>query len=99
LNVETIIATVLAVIGAVQAYLTSYYRNKSNIEQEINEFINQAEVKGIIGEEKLANATEMFYSKVPNIFKIFLTKEKIAVIIDRMFKGAAAFAKKQLEKK
>lgn len=99
INIYSILITVgLCLLG----YVTSYIRTKSKLIQKAGDLINTAEenYKSVThsGEQKFNAVVTWLYDMTPAPLKIFITKQMISEIVQKVFDNLQEFANKQLDK-
>lgn len=99
-NVYSIVMTVLVIVFG---YLVSYVRAKVELVNKAGEFINKAEEEykdtTKAGQAKFEYVLNALYDNVvPVPLKMFISKQMVSEIIQKVFDQAEAYATKQLDK-
>lgn len=99
INIYSILVTIgLCLLG----YVTSYIRTKSKLIQKAEDYINVAEenYKSVTtaGEQKFSFVVDTLYNWCPAPFKMFITKQMISEIVQKVFDKMQEYANKQLDK-
>lgn len=99
-NIYSIVMTALMVIFG---FLCSYIKTKTNLISKAGDFINKAEENykdvskaGNIKFEYVLNA--LYDNVVPTPLKMFISRQMVSEIIQKVFDQAAEYATKQLDK-
>lgn len=99
INIYSIIVTVLMVIFG---FVSSYIKTKSNLINKAGDFINKAEedYKEVskAGQYKFEWVVESLYGFVPAPMKMFITRQMISEITQKVFDQAAEYATMQLDR-
>lgn len=91
----TIVFAVLTIIGAVVSYYL-YFKNK--ITAAINGEIDDAEIDGKVGEEKMAEVITQLKKLIPAILRPFITDEMLQTLVQAAFDKIESYAEKQAKK-
>ena len=94
-----IISIILAVVAVVLACLVCFTQVKGIVFKVANEAINAAEDQNLAGSEKMEKAIDFVLTKIPAVFRIFITKEYIQKIIQAVFDKIKLFVAAQDSKK
>lgn len=100
INIYSIITTVLMVVFG---FLCSYIRTKVELVNQAGVFINEAEEEYInvtkAGNLKFEYVLNALYDNVvPTPLKMFISKQMVSDIIQKVFDQAESYATKQLDK-
>ena len=99
INIYSIVMTALMVIFG---FLCSYIKTKTNLISKAGDFINKAEedYKDVskAGAQKFEFVVEALYGLVPAPMKMFITRQMISEITQKVFDQATEYATKQLDK-
>lgn len=99
INIYSIVVTVLMVIFG---FVSSYIKTKSNLINKAGDFINKAEedYKEVskAGQYKFEWVVESLYGFVPAPMKMFITRQMISEITQKVFDQAAEYATMQLDR-
>jgi len=95
MSVSEIFNIILAVVAAVLTCFECRSSIKNIIVSTANEAINFAENKNLSSSEKMDKAIGFVESKLPAVFKPFVTKEFIRKIIQAAFDKVAKFVSTQ----
>lgn len=98
MSVSEIINIVLVALSVILACIDCRSQVKKIIASAANEAINAAEDRNLIGEEKMEKAIEFVLTKIPAIFKPFISKESIKKVIQTAFDKIKSFVETQAYK-
>ena len=90
-----ILSVVLGLLSVVMSFIGYYFYIKSRIYKSSEKAINNAEVEGESGKQKLESATRELWRIVPNVLKPFISYECIKAIVQSAFDKIEEYAKKQ----
>lgn len=99
MSVSEIINIILVIASVVLGIFECRSQIKSIIANAANEAINAAEDRNLIGEEKMQKAIDFVFTKIPAIFKPFITKDSIRKVIQAVFDKIESFIETQAYKK
>ena len=99
INIYSILATIgLCVLG----YITSYIRTKAALITKAEEFINVAEDNyksaTTAGAQKFSFVVDTLYNYCPAPLRIFITKQMLSDLTQKVFDKMQEYANKQLDK-
>ena len=100
INIYSIITTILVIVFG---YLVSYAKTKTALISKAGEFINKAEdeYKSVskAGAQKFEYVLNALYDNVvPAPLKMFISRQMMSEIIQKVFDQAESYATKQLDK-
>jgi hypothetical protein len=98
MNINEIINIVLVVLGIIITLLTYYFKIKAKLESSVSGSINDAEIAGVDGKEKMKRVVDDLYSLVPLPYKMIFTKDFIEKLVQKAFDKIEEYAKKQTKK-
>ena len=75
MNTSEIINIVLVVLGVIITLFTYYFKIKAKLESSISGSINDAEIAGVDGKEKMKRVVDDLYSLVPAPYKMIFTRD------------------------
>ena len=96
MNILNIIMTIIAVISTMLGY---YFNIKQKLLDAVNGKINEAEIEGITGEQKMLYVVHELYDLVPIPYRGLLNKNVIEKLVQKAFDKIEDYAKKQVNKK
>lgn len=95
---DYIINIILVVIGVIITLFTYYFQIKSKLQEAVNGKINDAEVQGVKGEDKINQVVNELYNIVPKAYRCVFTKEFIKTLTQKAFDKIEEYAKKQVNR-
>lgn len=96
--VSSVVGVIFALIIIIAYLLAFYYQIKNKIMSKVNGAIDDAEASGEVGAEKKAAVVVQLQGLIPAVFKPFLTKERLEVIVQAAFDRIESYAEKQVAK-
>ncbi len=97
MTISIISNVILALLAVLSSFLSYFFHIKNELEKAVPDAINNAELAGKTGAEKLELATTNIYKLVPKYMHTFITKEFVRNIIQLAFDKIADYARKQAE--
>ena len=98
MDFNEILNIVLVLIGVVITFVTYYFKVKNKLQDAVNGSINNAEQKGVSGEDKMNQVVNDLYSLVPIAYKGIFNKEFIQKLVQKAFDKIEEYANKQNKK-
>lgn len=95
MSAEGVLSIVFGLISVLLSFIGYYFYVRSRVYSKTEDAVNNAEVEGMIGRDKLKAATEQLYLTVPAVLKPFIGREQIGAIVQRAFDKIEEFAEKQ----
>ena len=89
------LSIVFGAVSLVLTFISYYFYIKSEIYKRTEETVNNVEIGGTVGKEKLTAATEQLYGSVPVVLKPFITRGHIESAVQYAFDKIEAYANKQ----